>query len=107
VSVAIGLISWRQFRSTALLNIDLDDRFGLKPAFLFGTFVALVLIGVELTDLTVPATYAGVGAVSAILLNLTFKIGISRAGGTKYMTRMLAGLFVLNAIVGLGLTLVR
>jgi uncharacterized membrane protein (DUF4010 family) len=107
VSIVIGLLSWQQFRSTIVPSTDLDEQFRLKPAFLFGAFVALVLIGVGLIDFTVPTIYVGAGAVSAILINLGFKTGISWAGGTGYMTRMLTGLLVLNAVVGLGLTMVR
>jgi uncharacterized membrane protein (DUF4010 family) len=104
VNVVIGLLSWRQFRATTAPSTKLDEQFRLKPAFQFGAFVALVLIGVGLTDFTVPTTYVEAGVVSAILMNLVFKIGISWAGGTTYMTRMLTGLLVLNAVVGLGLT---
>jgi uncharacterized membrane protein (DUF4010 family) len=106
VNVVIGLLSWRQFRPTAVPSTGLNEQFRLKPAFLFSAFVALVLIGVELIDFTAPAIYVGAGAVSAILVNLVFKTGISWAGGTGYMTRMLTGLLVLNAVVGLGLTII-
>jgi uncharacterized membrane protein (DUF4010 family) len=86
VSAVIGFLSWRQFRSTTVPSTNLDEQFRLKSAFLFGAFVALVLIGVELTDFTVPTTYVEAGVVSAILMNLVFKIGISWAGGTSYLS---------------------
>jgi uncharacterized membrane protein (DUF4010 family) len=105
LSLTFALIVWMRFQSVTPPEIELDDRFRIKPALVFGAFVALVLLGVAAVDTTVPTAYVEIGAVATVLVNLVMKTGISRVGGTRTMTRSLLELLVLNSVIGFGLVL--
>jgi uncharacterized membrane protein (DUF4010 family) len=102
VGVLFAFLVLRQYKAAKPPTIELDNRFRVKPGLVFGVIVAFILLGVNILNVSVSPVYAEISAVTAVLVNISFKAVIAYLGGTNYMALTFTGLLILSALVGVG-----
>lgn len=105
VGVLFAFLVLRRYKSAKTPIIELDNQFRVKPGLVFGVVVALILIGVNTFNISISPDYAEIGAVTAVLVNIFFKVVIAYLGGTKYMALTFTGLLILSSVIGISLAI--
>lgn len=104
VSIMVTALLWVRTREYKPPTPELDTPFRIRSALAFGAIVAVVLLGIEAFELSLPTEATRIGIVLATVVQLTVYTGVTFTAGVAEMARVIA--VILGGSAGVGVILV-